>query len=263
MSYLYEMHMHTSGGSACSRSTGAEQARMYKKLGYDGIFVTDHFFHGNTAVPRDLPWEERINRFCSGYEDAKAEGDRIGLQVFFGWEQNFAGDEYLIYGLDKQFMLAHPEMENWTRRQQLDVVHRHGGCVIQAHPFRDRDYIRKVLVCPNYADGIEVVNSGNLPWNDVCALRFAKENDLVCIAGSDNHSHLWAEENKSILSGIVLDHPLSSSQDLVRMILRKEKIGLHYNPDRLILPPNPPQKESYYLDENEQPYPTNRCWLTE
>ena len=139
MPFLYDTHIHTSQASKCGGSTGAEHARAYKELGFQGIIITDHFFGGNTAVPRDLPWKERVDIFCSGYEDALIEGQKIGLDVFFGWEQNFMHDEYLIYGLDKRWLLDHPEMEHWTRAQQLSEVHKYGGCVVQAHPFRDRN----------------------------------------------------------------------------------------------------------------------------
>ena len=57
-------------------------AVKYKEEGYTGIIVTDHFFNGNTTVPRDLPWEERVELFCKGYENAKAKGDEIGLDVY-------------------------------------------------------------------------------------------------------------------------------------------------------------------------------------
>ena len=40
--------------------------------------------------------------FSSGYENVKKEGDKIGLSVFFGWEANYQGTEFLIFGLDKQ-----------------------------------------------------------------------------------------------------------------------------------------------------------------
>ena len=109
MSFLYETHLHTCQGSACGTSTGKEHARYYKEIGYQGIIVTDHFFGGNTAVPRQLPWKERVEWFCSGYEDALAEGQKLGLDVFFGWEQNYDLDEYLIYGVDKQYLLDHPK----------------------------------------------------------------------------------------------------------------------------------------------------------
>ena len=48
--YFYEMHCHTSEGSDCSSSTGEEMAVYYKSLGYDGIFITDHFFNGNSRI---------------------------------------------------------------------------------------------------------------------------------------------------------------------------------------------------------------------
>ena len=92
--YLYETHMHTSEASACAGSTGAQMARAYKEAGYTGIIVTDHFFYGNTSVDRSLPWEEWVRRFCLGYEHAKAEGERIGLSVFFGWEACYEGTEF-------------------------------------------------------------------------------------------------------------------------------------------------------------------------
>ena len=188
MVYRYETHLHTRQGSACGVSTGAEQARFYRDLGYTGIFVTDHFTGGNTAVPRDLPWRERVDWFCSGYEDALAEGQKVGLDVFFAWEQNFEGDEYLVYGPDRAWLLAHPDVEHWTRRRQLEEIHRAGGAVIQAHPFRDRDYIKYILLGRKYCDGIEVANTFNHRWNDACARRYAEIFDLPVIAGTDNHN---------------------------------------------------------------------------
>ena len=97
--YKYELHLHTKEASACASLDGAVQVRLYKSLGYDGVFITDHFFGGNTAVPRTLPWEKRIHLFCEGYRHAKEEGDRIGLKVFFGLETGFSGTEFLIYGV--------------------------------------------------------------------------------------------------------------------------------------------------------------------
>ena len=70
--YKYETHLHTKEGSACSTAPAVEMALAHKKLGYDGIFVTNHFFNGNTSVPRELPWNERVELFCVGYEQAKA-----------------------------------------------------------------------------------------------------------------------------------------------------------------------------------------------
>ena len=58
--YLYETHFHTSVASACARSRGPEYLERYKRLGYAGIMVTDHFWRGNCAVNRHLPWAEFV-----------------------------------------------------------------------------------------------------------------------------------------------------------------------------------------------------------
>ena len=112
--YLYETHLHTAEGSACAGSSGAEMARAYAKAGYTGIIITNHFFYGNTAVDRSLPWSDWVEKYCLGYEHAKAEGDKLGLQVFFGWESGYRGTEFLIYGPDKQWLLKHPEIKDAT-----------------------------------------------------------------------------------------------------------------------------------------------------
>ena len=97
--YRYETHLHTKEGSACSSAPADEMARAHKAAGYDGIFVTNHFFNGNTSVPADLPWEERVCRYCEGYEIAKKTGDEIGLKVFFGIEWCVYNADMLIYGI--------------------------------------------------------------------------------------------------------------------------------------------------------------------
>ena len=144
--FLYETHMHTCQGSRCGVSTGREHARFYHEHGYQGIIITDHFLGGNTAVNRSLTWREQMNQFCSGYEDALNEGIRLGLDVFLGWEQTFDGDDYLFYGLDKTWLIEHPEVAQWTRAEQFKQVHIHGGCVVQAHPFRQRNYLSRILL---------------------------------------------------------------------------------------------------------------------
>ena len=92
----WETHCHTKEGSACGRAAAAEMASACKAAGYDGLFVTDHFYNGNTAVDRTLPWEEWVRQFCLGYEHAKETGERIGLRVCFGWEYSWEGNDFQI-----------------------------------------------------------------------------------------------------------------------------------------------------------------------
>lgn len=230
MKYVYETHLHTSQASACGNSRGSEYIRRYQDLGYAGIFVTDHFFGGNTAVPKALPWRERIHLFCKGYEDAREAGDKAGFPVFFGWEEHFDGDEYLIYGLDKQWLLDHPEAEHWSRREQFDAVHQGGGCVVQAHPFRDRSYISAIRLSTGCVDAVEGCNAANSPENDALAVRYAGVLGLPVTAGSDIHkTHHWQDDE---MMGVVFDRPLASARDYVSAILEKRPFGLKVPPGR-------------------------------
>jgi len=259
MPFLYETHMHTCQSSACGRSTGKEQARYYHEMGYTGIIITDHFFGGNTAVDRTLPWAERIERFWRGYEDAREEGKRIGLDVFFGLEQNFAGDEYLIYGLSKEYMKAHPEMERWTRRQQLEEVHRAGGCVVQAHPFRIREYMDRIRLGELYCDGIEAANAGNEPLDDARAWQYGREKGMMMSAGSDCH-----RAGCGNLFGVITEKRLTSIGDYVKIITNHEHVELHIPEGRFLLPAGIETDErhrAWLLDPEEKDVPSDKQWM--
>ncbi len=225
MPYIYETHMHTVQASACGRSPGRDYIQKYMDAGYAGIIITDHFYRGNCGVDRSLPWKEFIHRFCSGYEDARNEGEKRGFPVFFGWEENFDGDEYLIYGPDEKWMVAHPDMPRWTRKQQYDFVHAAGGCVVQAHPFRARSYNHTIYLSPHLSDGVEVFNAGNeTRWNTL-AMRYARIVGKPITAGSDNH---WADVmQKERLGGVILEQPLTCIQDYVDVILKRKPLELY------------------------------------
>ena len=220
-------------------------------------------------MPKEGKWKERIDYFFKGYEDALEEGQKIGLDVFFGWEECFSrdggNDEYLIYGLDKQWLYDHPEVECWNRKQYFEAVHAAGGCMIQAHPFRKRNYIKQIRLGLQLCDGIEVANIFNDQFADVCAMRYAKEFDLVTLAGSDNHlSNMPGRTEAHLLYGIELDEKLNDIHDLVRIIRNRGKIGLVVPEERFVQDPdNSPALETFWLDENEQLVPTDRDWLNE
>ena len=252
MGFLYETHLHTCLASACGISTGKEHVRFYKDLGFTGIMMTDHFFGGNTRIPKNLPWEKRIDLFFRGYEDALEEGLKVGLDVFFGLEQNFGYDEYLIYGLTKEYLKAHPELEHWTRAEQLREVHRAGGAVIQAHPFRIRNYMDLIRVCELFADGVEVANAGNDQLDDARAYLYARQKGLLMTAGSDNH-----KSPPKAVFGIELDERLESIDDYVRIILQRGKIGLHVPEDRFVMPDVEidERHKAYWLNEREEMLP--------
>jgi histidinol phosphatase-like PHP family hydrolase len=232
MSYLYETHLHTNVASACAKSAGADYISFYKELGYDGIIVTDHFFNGNCSIPRKLPWDERVNLFCRGYEQAKEEGDRQGLKVFFAWEARFNGDEYLVYGLNKAWLLEHPEMMEWDHITHYNKIHEYGGVVVQAHPFRERGYLSEIYVHPYQCDAFEVANAGNPFEQNRMAYRYALEHNITMLAGSD--IHLVGHTDNGYIYGMEFEKPLDSIQDFVNQIKKGTGYSLHVPDEQLV-----------------------------
>lgn len=223
--YIYETHLHTSEGSACGTSSGADYIQAYKDAGYAGIFVTDHFFGGNTAAPRDLPWKNRIELYCKGYEAALEAAKSVSdFQVFFGIEQTFDGDDYLIYGLSKEWLLDHPEIETMRHKEMFEAVNSVGGLMIQAHPFRYRQYMKAMHQHPLEVHGIEIYNGGNKPIENQMAELYAKAFDFPVTSGSDIHnvSFLTPAEGKNAPGGVIFDTPLKDVSDYANRIKAKE-----------------------------------------
>ncbi|MDR2181570.1 MAG: PHP domain-containing protein [Treponema sp.] len=225
MGFLYETHLHTSQSSACGESPGRDYIQRYIDHGFTGIMVTDHFFNSNCSADRTLPWSEWVKRYCEGYEDARNEGEKRGLDVFFGWEETFDGDDFMIYGLDRAWLLEHPEVVRWNREELFRETRRGGGCVIQAHPFRQHHYIRTVHLAPFLIDAVEAANRGNHDaWYDSMAAEYARILKLPLVAGSD--IHLASDLDDGGPYGIELEEKCSSIKDFVDLILRRGRIDL-------------------------------------
>jgi hypothetical protein len=226
VAYLYETHLHTVHSSACGVSRGRDYIRRYIDAGFSGIIVTDHFFRGNTAINRRLPWREWVNQFCRAYEETREAGERLGLDVFFGWEETFDGcDDYLVYGLDKAWLMEHPESRGWSRGEQYRNVKQYGGCVVQAHPFRQRYYISCIHLSTGCVDAVEAANAGNDNQSyDGLAKRYADQLNLPVTAGSDIHDveqFDWGD-----IFGVYLDKKMETTADYVRAITEKNIAGL-------------------------------------
>jgi len=216
MEYWYETHMHTSEGSGCGRNTAKDQVRAYKNRGYQGIIITDHFINGYSTCPRhrSISWEDKMKYVVSGYLAAKKEGDRIGLDVFLGWEFTIRGSDFLTYGLDWDFLMAHPDLHKLDVPEYSAVVRKNKGFLAQAHPYRDAAYIQyKLPVEPQYVDAIEVYNASDTEYVNAKALAFATKHNLPFQAGSDSHG-----TRIGFSSGIKMDHRAEDIHDIIKAI---------------------------------------------
>lgn len=188
--YKFETHLHSKSCSACAVSDPSEIIEAAVKHNYAGLVITNHFYHGNTAVDRNLPWEEFVDAYEKDYLELKRLGEENGITVFFGLEEGFApGREMLIYGVEPKVFKDHPEFIMMSAKEKVDFVHKNGGVCVCAHPFRNREYIPDPDTAPDpkLFDGIEGYNFCNEESENEKAMLFGINNGKFITSGSDCH----------------------------------------------------------------------------
>lgn len=184
--YKYDVHVHTMETSPCGKVRAAEVVKLYKKMGYDGIVITDHYSDRFFLSVAGQKWETKMEKFLKGYREALRAGSEIGLNVLLGMEINFRWslNDYLVYGIDEDFLLENPFLHKKGLKSFRRIIDKYGYLVYQAHPFR----IGMTRADSGLLDGVEVFN-GNPRHNskNESAEKFALENRLRMISGSDFH----------------------------------------------------------------------------
>lgn len=220
MEYRYETHCHSAQGSLCALSSAQALVHAYRKAGYTGLVLTDHFIFGNTAVPRELPWAERMQRYYDAYLDARAVAEPLDFDVIFGFEHAYGhGKEFLVYGVELDFLLANPDIPDLSPEAFVERIHRAGGIVIQAHPYRVRWYVdMSVEPRRDLIDGVEVHNASNAPGEDLPALALAREKDYIITSGGDIHD---ACDSRIGAAGVILPHRVRTSREFADALKRR------------------------------------------
>lgn len=221
--YMYETHLHTSPVSRCARASVEESLKFYKALGYDGVFVTNHFLDGNLNYDQTRPYDEQIEFYFSDYEKAVTVGKELGIKVFCGVELSLLGTDFLIYGLNKQWYLEHPEIMDMKKSDELKLMMESGALIIQAHPFRDNIHMDHIRLFPKSIHGVEIVNASRKDAENDMAKLFANHYGLLEFAGSDNHK---AEKQRQ-LAGICCREPIRNEADFISKVLNRETEIFH------------------------------------
>lgn len=203
--------MHTLPVSKCARQDVRQNLEFYASLGYDGIFITNHFLDGNINIDKSLPYEEQLEFYFSDYYEALKLSKEIGIKVFLGIEISYRGTDFLIYGLDKEWFLAHPEIMDMKKSDELAFLIENGALVIQAHPYREDRHINHIRLFPRCVHGVEVINASRPDFENAMADAYANAYQLLKIAGSDNH----AGNNAKRLAGIETSSPLLDEKDFI------------------------------------------------
>ena len=184
--YKTETHLHTAESSPCSKLSAEEMLELYYKAGYKTVIVTDHFIQKYLDRYNSTCWQNAVERFFLGYRNAKAAGEKLGMNVIQGAEvalSNVHGD-YLLYGITPEILYRYPGIFQMTHQEFYRTMHEEGVMVVQAHPRRGGGMYSDF----SCVDGLEVYNSN--PRHDDhsdLALAQAREHSLCMTAGSDAH----------------------------------------------------------------------------
>ena len=110
----FDLHMHTTRHSPDSRMDPLDMLRRAREIGLDGVVITEH----------DWLWTE------DELDELRAKAD--GLVVLAGVEVSAKQGHFLAYGVTDPFTVPNGIGVAELCRE----VHRQGGAVVAAHPYR-------------------------------------------------------------------------------------------------------------------------------
>ncbi|MBO5065674.1 MAG: PHP domain-containing protein [Clostridia bacterium] len=216
---LIDMHTHSSGISGCCQLNAFEIVEAAKEAGLDGIILTNHYDsegHQDYGSKADY-----VENYIKEYYEAKACGERVGLKVFFGIEVTAEFMErihLLVYGVAEDFLRNNPELYNLSLKELYELVHKNGGVLVQAHPFRHN--------CPvldtDYLDALEI-NCHPLykttHYEDVKA--GALKGGVMLTCGSDYHGDTYRA-----FCGVCFPEDVRTIEDISQYIKNSSQITL-------------------------------------
>jgi histidinol phosphatase-like PHP family hydrolase len=169
-----DLHIHTAPRSPCSNLDPLDAMKEARRLGLDGICITEH----------QVVWDpQEVN-------DLEKEG---GIKIFRGNEFTTNRGDILVFGFEKDIK------ELLTIQELRDEVKVTDGFMIAAHPFRgfktfgigqlqmtvEQACELKVF---DFVDAIEIKNGRLSDEENDMAIKVAAQLGLPGTAGSDAHS---------------------------------------------------------------------------
>ncbi|MBO5439595.1 MAG: PHP domain-containing protein [Clostridia bacterium] len=215
--YKYQMHIHTAPCSACGQMSPKELCQSLHENGYQGTALTNHFYHGNSGIDRSLSWNDFVSAYEKDYNECLEEARKYDLDIIFGIEEAVVpGLELLCYGITPKILYDNPELQNCSLEEFVEIMHKNGAVLIQAHPFREAFYIPNPGHLPvELIDGVEIYNKGNSTEEmNQKALAFANEHPhLIKTSSADAHT-----TDRVMFGGIITEKRIKSSQELAEVL---------------------------------------------
>ena len=188
----FDLHMHTTRHSLDSQMDPFALVRRARQVGLDGVVITEH----------DWLWTE------AELDELRSAAD--GLVVLAGVEVTAREGHFLAYGVRNPFALP----RGIGVAELCREVHRQGGAVVAAHPFRWGQPFDEILdrQQPDL-DGLELMTNN---MDADCRRRAAevqRGRNLAGLGSSDAHS----EEVLGVCY-TEFDRPIRAMPDLVRAL---------------------------------------------
>ncbi len=203
----FDLHLHTTRHSPDSSMDPLALVRRARDIGLDGVVITEH----------DWLWTEPELKSLSAQAPP-------GLVVLAGIEVSAREGHFLVYGVTDPFAVPRGIGVSDLCRE----VHRQGGAVVAAHPFRWGQPFTDILARERPdLDGLELMTSN---MDDDCRRRAAAvqiRHSLAGMGSSDAH-------HEDVLGFCYTEFAaaIATSRDLVqairsrRLVARERKDGL-------------------------------------
>ncbi len=211
-----EMHAHTKEVSPCACIPAKVMVKAYADAGYQGLVITDHF---NGYVLESFPGSprERVTKYIEGFQRAEEAAEGTGLRIILGMESCIAGggDDFLIYGIDVNFLYEHPQFYAYTQEEAFRACEEYGALLFQAHPGRPGRVFRDV----RYMHGVEWYNGNPRDDNNNEKVwEWAKQYpQLLHSSGSDYHNL-----EDLACAGIILPYEVHNSRELAEAMRKRD-----------------------------------------
>lgn len=160
-----DIHVHTSKYSECAKADPTAMVQAAVAAGLDGIVLTEHNYLWSKQELEDL--QQRHPE----------------IKLFRGIEVSITIDEHVIVLGVLDESLLYPYMRP---AELMDVVRRHSGAAILAHPYRWSDSVSQEIIDAGF-DGIEINSTSIRQYARKPILELHRQCNCPLVAASDGH----------------------------------------------------------------------------
>ena len=215
---LIDLHAHSSGISKCCRIPIGQVIKEAKRVGIDGIVLTNHYQKNYVT---DGDYHAFAARYIAEYEYAASLAMGTDFRVFFGIEvtmEKHPGVHMLIYGVEPDFLTAYPTLFDCTQEELYHLVHGAGGILVQAHPMRRQNR----LLDTRFLDGIEISCHPLYEGTHIAELTpIAAQAGRILTAGGDFHA-----DTHRARCGVYLDDTINTVKEIADYLAHTDEIKL-------------------------------------